>query len=589
VIGNNPPDPPVERPTLAPDWNTVPVHPASTRIPRARTLSLAILLALLLPLLVVVLRGEGVVPTAHATARLAAADARPNIVMVMADDMRVDDLTFAPNVRRLIGGDGLTFENSFSPYPLCCPARASFLTGMYAHNHHVYYHLRPYGYRSFDDSRTLATALSAVGYRTGFVGKYLNGYGRDRSLVSGQPSWKYVPNGWTDWIGAFKNSRLRGVHGGTYNYFDTPYNVNGHVDNRYRGKYQTNVQGAFARRLVTKYHGSSAPFFLYLSFVAPHHGSPHEKDDPGRIRRRDGRLEHLDTPARPTWVKGRFDRIIRRPAGLPRNGGPAEADVSDKPSFFRNQPELNRAERRGLTNVTRQRAEAVYVLDRQVGRLVATLKKTGEWNNTVLMFTSDNGYFLGEHRKRQGKVKAHEPSLRVPFLVTGPGMRVAQKRYDPISTVDISATIVDLAGARPPRTADGMTRVPTMLHGDQGWTVPVVTEAYRSTPAERTAAGFDDPRSSIGLRTPRYSFSLYQNGEGELYDLLRDPAEMQNRYSDPAYLDVRSELTEQWWRFKDCVGDACRRELPTAFRATPSDERQWTLGYWSTINRIYGW
>jgi arylsulfatase A-like enzyme len=567
----------------------VPPRLAAPRISYARSLSLAAALGLLLPLLVVRAHGQSLGPTAAATARLSTADTRPNIIMVMADDMRVDDLAFAPNVRRLIGGQGLTFENSFSPFPLCCPARASFLTGLYAHNHHVYYHHRPYGYRSFDDSRTLATSLSAAGYRTGFVGKYLNGYGSDRSLVSGQASWKYVPNGWTDWIGAFKNSRLRGVHGGTYNYFDTPYNVNGHVDNRYRGKYQTNVQGAFARRLVTKYHRSSAPFFLYLSFVAPHHGTPHEKDDPGRVRRSDGRFERLVTPARPGWVKGRFNRIIKRPAGLPRDGGPAEANVSDKPSFFRNLPELNRAERRALTNVTRQRAEAVYVLDRQVGRLVATLKKTGEWNNTVLMFTSDNGYFLGEHRKRQGKIKAHEPSLRVPFLVTGPGMRVAQKRYDPISTVDITATIVDLAGARPPRIPDGTSRVSTMRYGDQGWSVPVVTEAYRSTPAKRTAAGFDDPRSSIGLRTPRYSFSIYQNGEGELYDLVSDPAEMQNRYNDPAYRGVRSDLTTQWWRFKDCIGDACRRDLPSGFQATAYVEQQWTRGYWAAINRIYGW
>jgi arylsulfatase A-like enzyme len=168
-------------------------------------------------------------------------------------------------------------------------------------------------------------------------------------------------------------------------------------------------------------------------------------------------------------------------------------------------------------------------------------------------------------------------------------MRVAQKRYDPISTVDITATIVDLAGARPPRTPDGISRVPAMLTGDKGWTVPVVTEAYRSIYAPRIAAGFDDPRSSIGLRTPRYSFSIYQNGEGELYDLVRDPAEMQNRYGDPAYRDVRSELTAQWWRFKNCAGDACRGELPTGFRATAYVEQQWTLGYWSTINRIYGW
>jgi N-acetylglucosamine-6-sulfatase len=567
----------------------MPPHPAPATRGRLGLLGVPLVAGLLLPLLAILGPGDTPVGGLLSAASAQEADSRPNIIMVMADDMRVDDLAFAPNVRRLIGAQGLSFKNSFSPYPLCCPARASFLTGMYAHNHHVYYHARPYGYRSFDDSHTLATALSAVGYRTGFVGKYLNGYGPDRSLVSGKPSWKYVPKGWTDWIASFQNPGVRGIHGGTYNYFDAPYNVNGRVDNRYRGKYQTNVLGSFSRRLVSKYHQSHAPFFMYVSFVAPHHGAPHEKDDPRRVRRTDGRMQSFETPARPNWVKGKFNRVITRPAGLPRNGGPAEADVSDKPSFFRHQPELNRAERVALTKVTRQRAEAVYVLDRQVGRLVATLKKTGEWNNTVLMFTSDNGYFLGEHRKRTGKIKAHEPSLRVPFLVTGPGMRTAQKRYDPISTVDISATIVDIANARPPRTADGTSRWPVMLGGDQGWTVPVVTEAIKSTRGRRTAPGFTDPRSSIGLRTARYSFTIYQNAEGELYDLLADPAEMSNKYKSAAYRDVRAELTDQWWAFKNCSGASCRAALPASQQATAQDETRWTVAYWNAIDRIYGW
>jgi arylsulfatase A-like enzyme len=145
--------------------------------------------------------------------------------MVMADDMRVDDLLFTPRLRRLVARDGLTFENSFAPYPLCCPARASFLTGEYAHNHGVFWHEPPYGYGSFDDSRTLGTALKQAGYHTGFVGKYLNRYGVARSRVTGAASWHYVPAGWSDWIAAFENPHVRGIHGDTYDYFDTPYNV----------------------------------------------------------------------------------------------------------------------------------------------------------------------------------------------------------------------------------------------------------------------------------------------------------------------------------------------------------------------------
>ena len=530
------------------------------------------------------------VASAAAPADRAVTRKRPNIVMVMADDMRVDDLDFAPHLRRLIGAKGLTFENSFSPYPLCCPARASFLTGVYSHNHHVYWHEDPYGYQAFDDSATIATSLRKAGYRTGFIGKYLNGYGPDISKVSGTPSWKYVPNGWTDWVGAFENPGVKGIHGGTYYYWDTPYNVNGVVDNHYRGRYQTNVMGDFSVRMARANHQSRAPFFMYVSYVAPHHGGPVESDDPVGVRRSDGTDDSLQTPARPDWVKGRFDHAITRPSGLPRNGGPAEADVSDKPSFFRDLSELRRSERASLTEVTRQRAEAVYVLDKQVARLVAELRRTGEWKNTVFMFTSDNGYFLGEHRQRTGKVHAHEPSLRVPFLVTGPGLRTGEKRYDPITTVDITATILDIAGATPPHHADGISRWATMRTGDRGWGTPVVTESSHGLGGRRTgfAPRKRDARTSIGLRTPRYSFSLHRTGESELYDLLTDPAQNRNVYDDPAYRAVRAQLTALWSQYKDCAGATCRAPMPTDLQAGPSEARRLTRHYWNTIDRIYG-
>src|SRR5690242_4272902 len=124
---------------------------------------------------------------------------RPNVLVVEADDMRWDDLRWMPNVRRLVQRRGLTFENSFAPYPLCCPSRASFLTGQYAHNHHVYSHDEPFGFASFRDRRTIATKLQAAGYRTALVGKYLNGYGEQPVRRTGEPSLTYVPPGWTQW------------------------------------------------------------------------------------------------------------------------------------------------------------------------------------------------------------------------------------------------------------------------------------------------------------------------------------------------------------------------------------------------------
>ncbi|QNN52848.1 sulfatase family protein [Nocardioides mesophilus] len=441
---------------------------------------------------------------------------RPNVVVVMADDMRTDDLRFMPSVRRLMGRTGLTFRNSFSPDPLCCPARASFLTGDYSHNHGVLSHAAPWGFQAFDDHATLATALRGGGYRTAFVGKYLNGYGRMRSKVTGGPSFRYVPAGWTDWIGAVERPPDSGYSsGGTYDYFHTLFNVNGRIDDTHKGQYQTNVLGTLARNLVTKYSRGRAPFFLYLSSVAPHHGGPSEAGDPMGIRSSGGGTIDLVTPARPDWVKGRFDARLTRAPGLPADGGPAEADLSDKPRPLRHKEEPNRAERAGMLNAARQRAEALLVLDQEVGRLVTRLKRTDEWRNTVLVFTSDNGYFLGEHRIRQGKIKAYEPSLRVPFLVTGAGIPHG-RRFDPVTTVDLTATIADLARVESamPYAADGHS-VARSFQADRGWTVPIVTEGHEGEqgttffPAggEPKAAGFNDGRTTIGIRTPSSSTS----------------------------------------------------------------------------------
>ncbi len=549
----------------------------------------------MLAMLIPVLAGgpaDSSTPAPSGTVEVSAEGARrpPNIVVVMADDMRVRDLRFAPRLRRLVARRGISFENSFAPYPLCCPARASFLTGVHAHRHHVWSHEKPWGYQRFDDSRTLATSLRRAGYRTGFVGKYLNGYGPHDSLVSGRASYRYVPRGWTDWRAAFEDPDVPGIHGGTYYYFDTPYNVNGRVDNRYRGRYQTGVIGDFSVGMARRFAGHRAPFFLYVNYVAPHHGAPVERDDPRVLVGRDGRRRTMLTPARPDRVKGRFDGVVRRGAGVPRGGGPTEASVRDKPGALGRLPELTARERRALRDTTRQRAESIYVMDQQVRRLVATLKSTGEWRRTVFVFTSDNGYLLGEHRILQGKIWGHEPSLRVPMLVTGPGMRgrgeAGHRRSDPITTVDLAATVLDLAGARAPYRPDGVSRVHTLTEGDQGWTTPVLHEALHT--GGRQGGDFDDVRTAIGIRTSRYALLRYRNG-AELYDLADDAVENRNRWRSEAYREVRSDLMAVWREMKDCRGQACQVVLPDSLAAGVVENRRRTRAYWRQVDRVYGW
>jgi N-acetylglucosamine-6-sulfatase len=448
--------------------------------------------------------------------------------------------------------------------------RASFLTGQHAHNHGVFSHKKPYGYGSFDDSRTLATSLSAAGYRTGFVGKYLNGFGPARSLVSDKPSWRYRPQGWGDWIAAFENPGVRGIRGGTYNHFNTPYDVNGKVDNRYKGEYNSDTIGRFSVNLAKRYQSEPAPFFMYVNYVAPHHG-PREPGDPGRVRRSDGKSEKFVTAQRPDSVRGMFDDRIKRAPVLRAADESSEADMSDRPPQIRSRPELTADARAALLEVSRQRAEAIYVMDRNVGSLVSELKRSGEWSNTVFMVTSDDGYFLGEHRVRTGKVKAYEPSLRVPLIVTGPGLAPGSERYDPISIIDMFATILDIADAKQPREADGVSRLRTLTDGDQGWESAVLTEGVGT--GKGGDLWTDDPRSSIGLRTARYSMTIYRTGFRELYDLTADPAQDRNVAADPTYTAIMAALTEHWKAIKDCAGAECSRPLAKSLAATVGEER----------------
>lgn len=518
---------------------------------------------------------------------------RPNLLVIEADDMRTDELRWMPNVTRFLGGNGLTFENSFAPYPLCCPSRASFLTGRYAHNHHVLSHASPFGFGSFDDSDTLATRMQAGGYQTALVGKYLNGYGEQPVHGTRRSSLTYVPPGWTDWYAGSDHLWRPGetwkgkeFHGGTYAYYNLTQNVNGRVETS-PGRYSTRVLAEQTRGLIRKFGETGKPWFIWFTPVAPHHGSPDEPDDPRPTRMTNGRMVKWRTPARPDWVKGRFDAEISHGLGTPPHGS-AEADISDKPRWLRAYPELTDEEKRAERDVTRQRAEALYVLDREIGRTLETLRRTGQYDDTVLAFTSDNGYYLGEHRKRQGKIELHEPSLRVPFLISGPGVPHG-RRYDPISTVDLAPTFASYAGIEPPAEVDGADMRPVIEHGDRGWSRPIVTEGMMGEyPRNVRTGGFDSALNTRGLRLGRWKLMEYSTGEKELYDLRTDPLELQNLAADPQHRTVLAELEQLWRRYENCAGPDCLAPLPAGFRTTLAQTRAITDNETRRVAQYYG-
>ncbi|MCW2867218.1 MAG: hypothetical protein JWR20_1406, partial [Marmoricola sp.] len=511
---------------------------------------------------------------------------RPNVLVVETDDMRVDDLRWMPSVRRLIQDRGLTFENSFAPYPLCCPSRSSFMTGEYTHNHHVYTHLDPYGFSAFRDRHTIATVLQGVGYRTALVGKYLNGYG-EQFLRSGQPSLHYVPPGWDQWYAGSDHLWDYGSPnhgGGTYSYFDLVQNVNGAIRS-YPGRYSTDVTAEQTRSVIGGFARQDRPWFVWWTPTAPHHGLPVEPDDPAPTRRRDGEFTEWDTPGRPAWVKGRFDRQITHGSGTPLTHS-AEADVRDKPSWVRHLPELTAAEKHAETVVTRQRAEALYALDVQVRRTIQRLRALGQLDRTVVMFTSDNGYYLGEHRKRTGKVTLHEPSLRVPLLVVGPGVPHG-RRYDPVTTVDLAPTIAAYAGTTM-SGADGTSVLPVIRGGDRGWDRAVVTEGMMGFGAYADSHQLGrTPLDTRGLRLGRWKLTRYSTGETELYDLLHDPLELHSLHRDPAHAATLRAMLRLYDRYHACRGDGCRAVLPARWRLTPAQSARLTRHETAVTDRYF--
>ena len=495
---------------------------------------------------------------------------RPNIVVIMTDDMREDELAWMPNVQRLIGDRGVRFVNSFSPYSLCCPARASFLTGQYTHNHEVWSNSSKYGFGALDDSSTLATDLSDAGYQTAFLGKYLNGYGTSPAPDgSSDDSTRYVPPGWHDW-----RATVNGIHaagtpeaGGTYSYFDTTLNDNGALRGN-PGVYQTRMFGTETEDMLRDLTRSPRPFFLWASYVAPHAGGPIEPDDPEPVLRGNGRRVEISTPARPRDAIGALDGQIDGSLGAV-----PEPDLSDKPEFLRSSPTLNDDEVEALTEVTKQRAESLWVVDQEVARTLEVLEQTGELDNTLVVFTSDNGYFLGEHGMLQTKRLPYQSSLRVPTLMAGPGVPAGEVREDPFLSTDFAPTFLDLAGARTDRPMDGVSMLDVLRTGDRGWRRAVFVEAGprnlsggRKPPLEIYPEGPSSLRFTQGVRSPRYLYVEHATDERELYDLRTDPDELTSLVDRPEMQGVVRQLAAVLDRLRMCRGDSCQVPLPAELR-----------------------
>jgi N-acetylglucosamine-6-sulfatase len=440
------------------------------------------------------------------------ASSKPNVVVIMTDDQTDAQMRALPNTRRLIGRTGVDFKSFYVTDPLGSPSRATFLTGQYAHNSGVTSDAGPNALPALRESETLGPWLQDAGYRTAFVGKYLDGYGLDDP--------EDLPPGWTEWHALTDPTTER--------YYDYEINDNGEI--RHYGEepddYKTRVLGHLAVDAVRHAARGDRPLFLYLGFNAPR------------------------PPSTPT---GR-DAGTYADATAPRTPAFDEGDVSDKPSFIRDRPRLSDEAIARIDSRYRRALESLREVDRQVSKVVAALRDREELGNTYLVFTSDNGYLDGEHRVELGRSLVYDPSSRVPLLIRGPGIPSGSNSEALVANIDLAPTIAAIAGARPDAELDGRPLLTYATAPDRLDDRPVLIESLARKPY-------------AAIRTERYLYVDHSTGEEELYDLREDPYQLENRAGDPAFEPTELALARRLDELRDCAGEQC--DEPTGHVPAP--------------------
>jgi arylsulfatase A-like enzyme len=419
--------------------------------------------------------------------RAATRPARPDIIVILTDDERVGTLRWMPHVWREVVRRGRLFPNAMVPTSVCCPSRASLLTGLFAHSTKVWSNVP--GWQAFKDAgmeqRSVAVWLHAAGYRTGLVGKYLNGF----SASSKPPGWS-VWHSFLGQNGSYYDYRLLNTSGSVTSYGSAP------------SDYSTDVLRRFGVEFLRS-TPADRPLFLYFAPYAPH-GPP--------------------TPA---------PRDVGRPTPLPPFHRPDfnESDRRDKPSWIRS-----------LAPVTRSRVDAYRVnqfrtlqaVDRAVHAIVEEQEARSRLRNTIIVVMSDNGDMWGEHRVL-GKYIAYDSSTRVPLAIRwSKRVRAGSTDHRIALNLDIPVTLAAAARAPTDRVAGR-----NLFAG--GHRRGFVLEAERARAGGANGTNVTRP-AYCGWRTRRFLWVRYANGRREFYDYARDPYELTDRHRAPAYADVRLRM-----------------------------------------------
>lgn len=403
-------------------------------------------------------------------------DQRPNILVIVTDDQGVGMMDAMPLTQAWIPDQGITFSQGYVTTPVCCPSRASILTGMYASHHEVRLLKDPL------ERPTMVDDLHEAGYQTGLVGKYLNSWdGTNRPEFD---HWLSFSGGWA--------------------HFNDPFLWMDDEKIQYEG-YITHAFQDSAMAFLQEATTVERPFFLMFTPNAPHAPADPAPED-----------------------KGRFSDVL-----LPPSPAINELDVTDKPAWLQDRPRLSAHKLAEQESFLRRQLASLASVDRAIDEMMRLLDARQALDDTVVIFTSDNGILHGQHRLTN-KEWVYEPSIKVPFFVRGPGIAGPQTIEGVVANIDIAPTVYDLAGLDAPAEVDGRSLVPLLSTTDASqvpWRQDLLLEAWpRYSPAWKA------------VHDGRYVYVETQGDRSELYDLVTDPFQLNNRVDDPALSGVQARL-----------------------------------------------
>ncbi|MCB9146100.1 MAG: sulfatase [Anaerolineales bacterium] len=433
-------------------------------------------------------------------------DPRPNIILVMTDDQPYHTVDYMPFVKTELIKNGVQFENGVVTTPLCCPSRSSILSGQYAHNHNVLTNTLPLGGATkFDPSLSFSILMQEVGYRTAYFGKYLNNY------EDVQP-YGAMPPGWDVWK-VFLSKNLSGGEeaGHMQYYYRFSQSENGAIV-----EYKNNEQ-SFSADVVTRNalefirDSVNEPFFMTVGYYNPHSPyiwAPRHKDS---------------FRASTNW-----DWVLYRPPSF------NEKDIRDKPDYISDLSPLSEDE---LNTAHLQILRSLLSVDDGVASIVAALEKAGLDENTIIVYISDNGMTLGDHRFGVTKNCPYESCIKIPFIVYAPGYFEARTDTNLVANIDLYPTFATWAGFDVPETVDGESMAALLEDPSTPWRDEILLEHW---PTEDGVGSLIPEFYSI--RTHEWKYTEYSTREVELYDLVNDPYELLNVAGKRDYRDIQAEL-----------------------------------------------